>query len=146
MLASTLFGYSKDWLNNHKVISRVIHAPNDLSTSFDLKGHNFRIDVEFATYYHGRTQNNIFRVKRLLSDIFQPKQQFIFRVLPKVPFFIWILGCRFRHWIIHNCLLLFKDMLLTWHLFQGIFNWKYEIQIQLKLVNLVHSKISISGP
>jgi len=51
-----------------------------------------------------------------LYSIVEPKQQFIFRVLPKVPFFIWILGCRFRHWIIHNCLLLFKDMLLTWHI------------------------------
>ena len=83
--------------------------------------------------------------RRFSKNIIEPKQQFIFRVLPKVPFFIWILGCRFRHWIIHNCLLLFKDMLLTWHLFQGIFNWKYDIQIQLKLVNLVHSKILISG-
>ena len=88
MLASTLFGYSKDWLNDHGVIIRVIHAQNDLLTSFDLRGHNLRVDVEFATYYHGHTQNNIFRAKRLLSDIFQPKQQFIFRVLPKVPFFI----------------------------------------------------------
>ena len=105
-------------------MTRDIHAQNDLLTSFDLRGHNFRVDVEFATYNHGHTQNNIFRAKRLLSDIFQPKQQFIFRVLPKVPFFIWILGCRFRHWIIHNCLLLFKDMLLTWHLFQGILNRK----------------------
>ena len=34
-------------------ITRVILAPNDLFTPFDLKAQTFRVNVEWSTYYHG---------------------------------------------------------------------------------------------
>ena len=71
MLASTLFGYSKDWFNDQKVIIRVIHAPNDLLISFDLRGHNFRVDVEFSTYYHGHSQKQNFEPKGFFQTFFK---------------------------------------------------------------------------
>ena len=40
------------------VMFRVIHAPNDILTSFDLWAQIFRIDVEFAADYHSHTQKN----------------------------------------------------------------------------------------
>ena len=35
-------------------MNRVIHALNNILTSFDLRDHISRVDVEFATYYRGR--------------------------------------------------------------------------------------------
>jgi len=32
-------------------MTRVIHAPNDPLTSFDLRARIFKVDVEFPTYY-----------------------------------------------------------------------------------------------
>ena len=40
------------------VIIRVIHAQNDRATSFDLRVHTFRIDVQFAKYYHDHPEKN----------------------------------------------------------------------------------------
>ena len=36
------------------VIIRVILAPNDLLTPFDLRAQNFRVNVEFANYHRGQ--------------------------------------------------------------------------------------------
>ena len=57
------------------VMFRVIDAPNDILTSFDLWAQIFRIDVEFAADYHGHTQK-IFATKlvwfwRNLSKLYQ---------------------------------------------------------------------------
>ena len=38
------------------VITRLVHARNDLLTSFDLRAQTFRVNLEFCTCYHG--QNN----------------------------------------------------------------------------------------
>ena len=36
-------------------MTRAIHASNDLLTLFDLRAHNFSVDVGFSTYYQGHT-------------------------------------------------------------------------------------------
>ena len=57
-------------------IIRVIHALNDLLTTFDLRSHIFRVEVEFTTYYHGHPQQIFFRSERSLSDIFPKNPSF----------------------------------------------------------------------
>ena len=51
------------------IMIRVIHPLNEFLISFDLRGHIFRVNVEFATYVHGypRKKN---RAQGLLSVIF----------------------------------------------------------------------------
>ena len=41
-------------MTHQKVINRLIHARNDLLTSFDLRAQIFRVNVEFSTCYHGQ--------------------------------------------------------------------------------------------
>ena len=38
-----------------EIICRVIVAPNDLLTPFDLRAQMFRVNVEFSTCHHGQT-------------------------------------------------------------------------------------------
>ena len=42
---------------------RIVPARNDLLTSFDLRAHIFRVDLEFATFYHNHTNKNFFEHK-----------------------------------------------------------------------------------
>ena len=47
-------------------MTRVIHAPKDRLTPFDLRGQIFRVNVEFSAYY--------------------PEQEFFSKNCPKVTF------------------------------------------------------------
>ena len=50
------------------------HAPHDLLTPFDLRGHIFRVDVEFTTY-------SIDHVNNPSYDLTNEILMFIFRVV-----------------------------------------------------------------
>ena len=108
---------------NHKIITRVTHAKIDLLTSFDLRGHNFRADVEFDTYYHGHTQSNIFRDKKLLPDIFFNQNSNSFSEFYQKFRFL------FESWVAVFVTELFTTVYYClrtcfWHLFRRILNWK----------------------
>ena len=60
-------------------MTRVIHAQNDVLTSFDLRAQIFRVDVEFAADYLGHTQKKN-RAERLLSDIFSKKSSSVVKM------------------------------------------------------------------
>ena len=55
------------------VIIRVILAPNDLLTPFDLRAQNFRVNVEFANYHRGQ---KIFS-KKCLKVTFRLEKKFL---------------------------------------------------------------------
>ena len=56
-------------LNNHpNAMIRVIHAPKERLTPFDLRTKTFRVNVELSTHYHKHTRKKI-RAERLLSEI-----------------------------------------------------------------------------
>ena len=56
--------------SNLMVMSRVILAPDERLTPFDLRTQTFRVHVELSTNYHRHTRKINFRAERLLSDIF----------------------------------------------------------------------------
>ena len=61
-----------------KVLFRVILAPKERLTPFDLWTETLRVYVEWSTYYHRNIRKKIFRAERLLSDIFSKKIFFEF--------------------------------------------------------------------
>ena len=53
---------------------RVILAPNDLLTPFDLKAQNFRVNVEFSTQHRG---GNFYFEKMSENDLSARKKKFL---------------------------------------------------------------------
>ena len=51
-------------LRSYEVITRVILAPNDVLTSFDIRAQIFRVNVEFSVYKH----EQFFLSKMLIFD------------------------------------------------------------------------------
>ena len=54
-------------------MTRVILAPNDVLTPFDLRAQNFRVNVEFSTCHRGQ---NFFFEKMSESDLLARKKNF----------------------------------------------------------------------
>ena len=52
-------------------MTRVIHARYNLLNPFDLRAHIFRVDLEFATYYHERHEK-IFSSQKVTFGHFLP--------------------------------------------------------------------------
>ena len=51
---------------------RVILAPKERLTPFDLRTQTFRVNVELSTYYHGHTRKIFLRTKKkILRTFFQ---------------------------------------------------------------------------
>ena len=55
------------------IMTRVILAPNDLLTLFELRAQNFRVNVEFSTCHRGQ---NFFFEKMSESDLSARKKKF----------------------------------------------------------------------
>ena len=58
-----------DFFLYHNMV-RVILAPKERFTLFDLRTQTFRVHVELSTYYHRHARKINFRAERLLTDIF----------------------------------------------------------------------------
>ena len=61
-----------------RTMFRVIHAPNDLLTPFDLRGQTFRVNVELPTYNYENSRKNFLLAEMSLTDIFSEKIFFEF--------------------------------------------------------------------